>query len=348
VNQDLLQLFRCPACFAGNLAHSTFREGANGEICDGVVWCKQCGNWYPVADGLLELLAGDLAYKEDRKRFWLHHADRMTALDLKQDSVTTTGSPEALQAKQQAHFDWYAENVRGQTYLQYEQMPFWRAFDTKTYAGWRQQIKADSWLLDVGCAQGRSTLKLADLPINIVAFDISKRLVRQAIERYRQGNYQAKITFFVADAIRYPMMNEAFDYILVYGVLHHLPDPGFACQEIRRLLKDDGIYFGVENNPSGFRALFDLLQRVIPIWHEEAGPEALMGNTHFRNWFHESGIQLDMQTAVFVPPHLINLLGYRVGHWLLDASDRVGQSLGFLRDNGGIIIIRGVKVAPHR
>jgi ubiquinone/menaquinone biosynthesis C-methylase UbiE/uncharacterized protein YbaR (Trm112 family) len=345
VNQNVLQILTCPACCADHLAYSTFREGAEGEICDGVVWCRQCGNWYPVEDTLLELLAGDLAYKEDRQRFWAHYSDQLTAIGLKQENATKTSGQEVLQAKQQAHFDWYADNVRGQTYLQYEQMPFWRAFDTKTYTGWRQQIKPDSWLLDVGCAQGRSTLKLADMPINIVAFDISKRLVRQAIERYRRGHYRARINFFVADAIRFPMVDESFDYILVYGVLHHLPDPGFACQEIRRLLKEDGVYFGVENNPSRFRSLFDLLQKLIPIWHEEAGPEALMSDKDFERWFNASGIQLDMQTAVFVPPHVINLVGYNLGRWMLEASDQLGQSIGFLRANGGIIIVRGTKLS---
>jgi hypothetical protein len=54
-----------------------------------------------------------------------------------------------------------------------------------------------------------------------------------------------------------------------------------------------------------------------------------MGDKHFKRWFNESGIQLDMQTAVFVPPHLINLVGYNIGPWILKTSDRVGQSAGF-------------------
>jgi SAM-dependent methyltransferase/uncharacterized protein YbaR (Trm112 family) len=342
MNQETLNLLRCPACGAADLTHSVFDEGLSAEILNGVVWCRNCGHWYPVEDGLLELLAGELVYWDDRQRFWNCYADRLTALRLRKDEGQAKSTLNELQAKQQAHFDWYAEN-RGQTYLEYERMPFWRAFDTKTFDSWRPEMKANSWLLDVGCAQGRSTFKLADLPLNIVAFDISKRLVRQAINRYRSGNYRAKITFFVADAIRFPLVDESVDYILVYGVLHHLPDPGRACQEITRLLKPGGSYFGVENNPTVFRSGFDLLQKLIPIWHEEAGPQALMADADFQEWFRGNGMRIDTYTTVFVPPHLINLLGNRIGSWALDASDRIGRSVGFLRENEGIVVICGCK-----
>lgn len=342
MDQQTLSLLRCPACSAANLASSVFDEDRNGEIINGVVWCQNCQYWYPIEDGLLELLAGELVYWDDRQNFWARYADRLTPLGLCQDKGQARSKLSELQAKQQAHFDWYAEN-RGQTYLQYERMPFWHVFDTKTFEPWRQETKADGWLLDVGCAQGRSTFKLADLPLNIVAFDISKHLIRQAIERYRRGNYKARISFFVADALRFPLVNESVDYILVYGVLHHLPNPGLACQEITRLLKHGGIYFGLENNSTIFRAAFDLLQKLRPIWHEEAGPQAMMADANFQEWFRGNGIRIDTYTAVFVPPHLINLLGNKIGSWVLDASDRIAQSIGFLRNNGGIVVICGRK-----
>jgi SAM-dependent methyltransferase/uncharacterized protein YbaR (Trm112 family) len=342
MNQETLNLLRCPACNAANLMHSVFDEGPNAEIFNGVVWCRNCHYWYPVEDGLLELLAGELVYWDDRQNFWACYADRLMALGLRKDEGQAQTTLNELQAKQQAHFDWYAEN-RGQTYLAYERMPFWRAFDSRTFEAWRPIIRANTWLLDVGCAQGRSTFQLADLSLNIVAFDISKRLVRQAIERYRSGHYTAKIAFFVADALKFPLVNESVDYILVYGVLHHLPDPGLACQEITRILKHGGRYFGVENNPTIFRSAFELLQRLIPIWHEEAGPQALMDDANFQEWFRGNGVRIDTYTSVFVPPHLVNLLGNKIGHSLLAASDRIARSIGFLRNNGGIVVICGRK-----
>jgi len=60
--------------------------------------------------------------------------------------------------------------------------------DTIAFDNWRKDIRPSTRLLDIGCAQGRSTYKLMDLNVQIVAFDISKRLIRQAIERYRQSH----------------------------------------------------------------------------------------------------------------------------------------------------------------
>ena len=342
MNRDVLQLLRCPACGNRELSCSVFREDVEGKILDGVVWCKVCHTWYPIEDGLLELLAGDLAYRNDRARFWVNYSDRLRALGLGADEDVPERAENELQIKQQAHFDWYANNEE-QTYSEYEQMSFWLAADTIAYELWRQEMRPGKWLLDVGCGQGRSTFKVMDLALGIVAFDVSKRMIRQAIDRYREGNYSAKTTFLAADASRFPFVDTSFDYVLIYGVLHHLPDPASTCQEVARVLKSGGIYFGQENNRSAFRAVFDLLQKLNPIWHEEAGPEALISARNLERWFEGTGMRIASQTSIFLPPHLINLAGEKIGYGLLKMTDRVGKATPFLRDNGGIRLIRGVK-----
>ena len=93
-----------------------------------------------------------------------------------------------------------------------------------------------------------------DCDIHIVAFDVSKALIRQAIARYQEGNHRARAVFFAADVSRFPFRDETFDTVLVYGVLHHLADPAAACREISRVLKPQGSYFGQENNRTVFTA----------------------------------------------------------------------------------------------
>jgi ubiquinone/menaquinone biosynthesis C-methylase UbiE len=194
-----------------------------------------------------------------------------------------------LQLKQQSHFDWYANNSK-QSYWDYEHTSFWLAADQIAFQSWRNEIQERKWLLDVGCAQGRSTFKVMDLDIHILGLDISKKLVRQAIDRYRKGNYKAKASFIAADASSLPLIDESMDYILVYGVLHHLPYPDKMCNDITRVLKPGGIYFGSENNASSFRRIFDLLQKLKPIWSEEAGPEALISKNKLLEWFNGKSI----------------------------------------------------------
>lgn len=332
----------CPACGQSGLRASAFSEAGAGEILAGVAHCAACSRWYPIEDGLLDLLLGELAYREDRDRFWSTHRDRLLALGLRPDDGTVAGDERALQAVQQDHFDWYADNDT-QSYAAYEKLPFWQAIDALTFGPWRREIKPGSWLLDVGCAQGRSTFKLLDLDLDVVAFDVSKRSLQQAVAKYLAGDYAARASFIAADAARFPFVDGAFDYALVYGVVHHLPDPAKACQEVARVLKRDGVYFGSENNRTIFRALFDLLQKLKPLWHEEAGPEPLISGHDLSRWFRDTGIEIETRTSVYLPPHLVNLASAAGSIRLLRAFDRIGHALPGLRRQGGLILIRGQK-----
>jgi ubiquinone/menaquinone biosynthesis C-methylase UbiE/uncharacterized protein YbaR (Trm112 family) len=342
MNRNVLNLLRCPVCLKNGLSYAAFKEN-DEEIIDGVLWCKDCLNWYPNENGLLDLLRKGLAYDDDRNIFWDKYSDFLIALGLSRDFQEENDSPDnTLQTKQQSHFDWYADNDK-QTYFEYEHQPFWSAVDKIAFNSWRKTIQPGKWVLDIGCAEGRSTFKLMDLDINIVGFDISKCLVRQAINRYRQDSYSAKATFFAADATSLPFVDNAFDYVLIYGVLHHLPDPEETCHEVARVLKNGGIYFGSENNLSIFRKIFDLLQKISPLWHEEAGPEALISKKRLGQIFKDTGVQINIKNSVYLPPHLLNLMSEWLAYRCLSISDRIGQAIPFLRDNGGLILIFGKK-----
>jgi ubiquinone/menaquinone biosynthesis C-methylase UbiE len=291
---------------------------------------------------LLELLPAGLGYPEDRKRFWDRYQTDLHALDLAPEAGEVNPASVEAQRHQQKHFDWYGGNDK-QTYSGYEQMPFWKAIDADTFADWRRQVRPGSWLLDVGCAQGRSTFNFMDLPINIVGFDISKVLIRQAIQRYRQQAYAADATFFVGDGSNFPFRSESFDYVLIYGVLHHLPDPAKTCGDIARVLKPGGMYFGSENNQTVFRSLFDLLMKINTLWYDEPGAHSVISARQLSQWFANTPVRVECGTRVFVPPHLVNWLGKSLGTWLLHGSDRVGGLLPFLRNQGGLIMIRGYR-----
>ena len=338
MRESVLQRLCCAEC-RGSLEWYIFGEPLNGVLTDGVVWCVACRRWYPLDDELLELLPATLAYSADRERFWRTHETQLRKLNLLPDVVAPDVTAVQLQRKQQEHFDWYASNEE-QTYSSYEQMPFWRAVDDKTFGRWRREIRPDTWLLDVGCAQGRSSARLMDLPINLVGFDISKALVRQAIDGFRKGTNKAKATFLVADGAHFPIRDAAFDYVLIYGVLHHLPDPAATCREVARVLRPGGTYFGSENNASMFRAVFDLLMKLNPIWHEEAGAQPLISERELREWFNERDFDIRCETQVFVPPHLANLFGRRLGAVVVNVSDRIGSMVPVIRNNGGLLLAR--------
>lgn len=180
-----------------------------------------------------------------------------------------------------------------------------------------------------------------DLPVQIVGFDISKDMVQEGMARYRAERKAAKVSFFIGDASFLPFEDRVFDFVLGYGVLHHLPDPPKTCQEIARVLKPGGIYFGSENNETILRSLFDLLQRLRPAWNEEAGKEPLISSAMLKDWFGAS-LAVETRSHVFLPPHLVNLVGPHLAGGFLQTTDLVFR-LSPLRGHGGLITFTGRK-----
>jgi len=341
MNPQLLPFLRCPVSFATDLAIEVLDQDQAGDVIEGIVYSPSQGYWYPIEDRVLDLLTGNIANHEDLRRFSVKHENELRRLGLRSAPAAEESLEDQLKLKQKHHFDWYASNNE-QTYSSYEQMPFWRATDDLIFDSWRKKVEPAKWLLDVGCAQGRSGYRFADCDLNIVGFDISKQCVRQAVARYKADRFAARMTFLVGDGAASPFVSESFDYILVYGVLHHLPDPGKACRDIARLLKPNGQYFGVENNATFVRPLFDWIQKFTPLWHEEAGPQALMSAANFREWFKSTEVSITTRTSVFMLPHVVNLFGDKARQFLA-TTNKIGLRLPFIRDNGGLIVIEGIR-----
>jgi ubiquinone/menaquinone biosynthesis C-methylase UbiE/uncharacterized protein YbaR (Trm112 family) len=333
---------QCAVCGAHPLQSRSFEADSSGDVRTGVVWCGSCRSWFPVEDGILELLPAGLAYPGERRKFWASHETTLTGLGLSAETPAGDSAHAGEVRRQQEHFDWYADNEE-QTYDAYEATPFWRAADRIALSRWRRLVRPGGKLLDIACAQGRSTLPWMDLDLDILAFDISKRLVRRARERARQAGGRARAEFCVADGSRLPFVSARFDTVVTYGVLHHLPDPAEACREIARVLKPGGNYFASENNRTAFRGAFDTLMRIWPLWHEEAGAEPLISEEDLRRWLEPQGFRVEARSSVFLPPHLVNLLGRGAGAAFLGLTDRIGRAIPWLRRQGGLILVTAVK-----
>ena len=352
MNADLLEVLACPTCHSTALRVETLKGSARA-VREGVVWCER-RHWFPVEDRVLEFLPPGLHYGADRKAFSRRRAGELKALDLLEEEPPTGETRRADELKaieaQKTHFDWYADNDR-QAYTRYAAMPFWEIVDQRTSSAWNAKIRDElgtgggpKRLLDVGCAQGRSALMIWPSGARILGFDVSKRMVQQAYANLATlDGEESRHDFIVADGSRFPFRSSAFDYVLVYGVLHHLPDPATACHEIARVLKRGGTYFGSENNQTVLRGAFDLLQRLRPIWYEEAGAEPLIGASDLGRWFSATDVTLRTSATVFAPPHLVNVLGRRAGRLLLAWTDAVCHVIPFLRGQGGLILVEGTK-----
>jgi ubiquinone/menaquinone biosynthesis C-methylase UbiE len=97
--------------------------------------------------------------------------------------------------------------------------------------------------LDLGCGPGA----FADLfdGDDYVGADLNARYIDHA-RRHRPG------TFLVSDARRVDLPDARFDQVLIFGLLHHLPDDDVRAvlSEARRLLVPGGRILAIEDIPA--------------------------------------------------------------------------------------------------
>ena len=334
---------QCPTCWRpdAELALHIFRASETpGAVADGLLVCGRCGAWYPIDDHLLDLEPAGLQDESDRAAFSSRFQAELDAIGLPPGAEGEAGAGSGdfeAQRKQRRHFDAFAEN-EALSYHRYALQPFWRAVDEMTFSRWSPRIRPGSHLLDIGCANGRSSFYWARRGVAVTGFDISKKLIRQAIQTARAEGVADHTTFFVADGRRPPLKDESFDNALTYGVLHHLPEPGAVCRQIQKVLVQRGTHFGSENNRTVFRGIFDALMKVTPLWREEAGEEPLISLTMVRAWIDGLPVHLEARTMVYLPPHLCNWLGERLSDHLLRLTDRLAGSIPRLREQGGLLV----------
>src|SRR2546421_10025413 len=100
-------------------------------------------------------------------------------------------------------------------------------------ARWTRAITAlPIWqgrVLDLGCAFGYATLKLARKGYQVVGVDNSPRYIAWAKRRDPKGEY------LLCSAEVLPFENDYFDAVLFLDVLEHISDQTAAINEIRRV-----------------------------------------------------------------------------------------------------------------
>lgn len=339
----------CPVCGASGLALENFDESGGGsaeEVVTGCAVCRSCRRWWPLDQGVLFFLTSDLAYTDHLLDFASRNKAHLEARKLEVALDAPKGDEVSLQRVQQKHSDWFQSNETV-SYTDFADTAFWRSVDSLVLERWAGVFPAAGAVLELGCGQGRFTKYLYDRPLDVVALDVSMNLVLEASAEYerrrRSGDAAAHASFLVSDASALSMADGRFDAVMVYGVLHHLPDPAETCMEIARVLKAGGLYLGSENNVSLLRCIFDLLQRAFPLWVEEAGPEAQISKTSLQAWLGSAGMDIQSYAHVYLPPHLVNLFPDACARFLLRLTDRLGGVLPVVRDNGGLISFQSRK-----
>ena len=92
-------------------------------------------------------------------------------------------------------------------------------------------------VLELATGTGLIAKHIVNAAAHIEATDASAEMIAEA----KRDNQSAKLHFSVQDMFCLPYAEESFDVVIVSNALHIVPQPEKALQEIKRVLKDDGV-----------------------------------------------------------------------------------------------------------
>src|SRR5262245_45898035 len=171
--------------------------------------CGRCDLSYPIVDDIPRLL-----------------------LPAMRDALKGNGSVTRVEETQ-------AETARS---FGYEWHRFPEMYDEweKQFLDYMQPHAADFFpgkkILDAGCGNGRFAYYAAKYGAEVWAIDLGA-----AVEVARHNTQSRNVHVVQADLHHPPFALESFDFIYSIGVLHHLPDPEAAFQNLLRFLKPGGV-----------------------------------------------------------------------------------------------------------
>ena len=111
-----------------------------------------------------------------------------------------------------------------------------RAAYDEMYELIRPEVKAKT-VLELATGTGLIAKSIVNAAAHIEATDASPEMIAEA----KRDNHSAKLHFSAQDMFRLPYADKSFDAVIVSNALHIVPQPENALQEIKRVLKDEGI-----------------------------------------------------------------------------------------------------------
>jgi ubiquinone/menaquinone biosynthesis C-methylase UbiE len=160
-------------------------------------------------------------------------------------------------------------------------------------------------LLDVACGSGHETADIwlwlkGDVQITAIdpvsgLLDLAKKHFAETVaENTRRGvaplTDANRPSFQRMSAMELGFPDESFDVVFHSLLLHWIPDPEWAIQEMVRVLKPGGIVFGMQITKPLASPYIDLITRV----HENV--YGYFGERDFRRWYERAGIALSIAT----------------------------------------------------
>lgn len=96
-------------------------------------------------------------------------------------------------------------------------------------------------VLDVGCGTGRYAIKIAEAGFEVIALDMSLRMLKKTMEKARKNNVSRNVDLVLADGESLPFRRNSFKGLICTLAFGHLENNELAAQEFLRVLEDEGL-----------------------------------------------------------------------------------------------------------
>lgn len=273
---SLLEILKCPRCSDGTLRLEQAKE-TDGEIMSGLLGCDECGDRYPIEDGIPCLLPKDLReITPEVQEKWMQKYKEMEDSLRDADADTFRQSFKEFADGQEMDERELAFLWEYRLYREYEEhlgrnAPEKKMGFTLTLSSEILAKRNDRLLGLVKQKEGELRGKRAlnngsgydtDLPdrldregVEAVHFD----LVKESLLSLRRSD--GKRHLVCGDARILPFRDGVFDFSLCIGIIHHIHPIDEPLSQASRVLAPGGGIYVVESNPN---SLLTLPRRLLP------------------------------------------------------------------------------------
>lgn len=104
----------------------------------------------------------------------------------------------------------------------------------------RLGLPHESAALDVGCGVGENSVRLAERGFQVTGIDYSEAILPDATANIERHGLSDRIEVRRGDILNLDLPDGAFDLVLCWGVLMHIPDAARAVSQLARVVRPAG------------------------------------------------------------------------------------------------------------
>lgn len=168
----------------------------------------------------------------------------------------------------------------------------------------QEYLRPDMKLLEFGCGTGSTALTHAPLVDNILAIDISSRMLEIAAQKATAAGI-SNVVFEQAGFDDFTAVDDSFDVVLGMSILHLLADRDLAIAKVHRMLNPGGVFVSstvcLGNKMKFFKLIGPLGRKlgVLPLLEVFTTPE-LLDSLKKQGFAIEHQWSPDKGTSVFI------------------------------------------------